>query len=377
MKNIFILISLGMLSIFSLGCNDQSKEIQPEDLPTGGAIQEEVVSLNTAQMKEAGIETGILAKRPITIWTEATGRVDLPPDEIASVFPRHEGYVRSLNVLVGSPVKKGQILGWYEHPDLIDMQLDYLKKSDELVYLDSVLRRETALAKAQAVAEKQVQASELARNKCALELDAMKQKLEILGIDPVSIRNEGPARQIALRSGITGFVETVNVHPGVYITPETLCFRIFGNQHQHIELTVFREQLSKIKKGQAVKFRIHGETEVHNGEVFLVSPSIDPESTTASVHVHFDEKMHDLAPGTRIDARIAVEQDSTFFISKEEVIRIGSQYRVFTAEEENRFKPHWIEIGREGDDWLEITGPQDIFRQKLVTKGNYYLQGSL
>lgn len=376
MKNIFKLIGLAFLGSLILACNDQSKMTDAEEFSTDQQEQSETVILNESQLNEAGIQTGMLEKRPITIWTQATGRVDLPPDEMASVYPRHEGYIRSLNVLVGSPVKKGQVLAWYEHPDLIDMQLDFLKKSDELVYLDSVLRRETALAKEQAVAEKQVQATALAKNKCAIELDAMKQKLDILGIDPETIRKEGPTRQIPLRSGITGFVETVNVHPGVYITPETLCFRVFGNQHQHIELTVFREQLSRMKKGQAVRFRIHGETDQHDGEVFLVAPAIDPESTTASVHVHFDEKLHDLAPGTRIDAEIAIEQDSAFSIHKEELIRIGSQYRLF-IEDNDGFRPIWVETGREGDDWMEIIGPPEIFGKKLVIHGNYFLQGSM
>ena len=362
---------LGLLS--SCGSGEEKMNGTPE---AGNSDPVVMVGLNPEQIQEAGIRTGSLEKRVITDWVQGTGMVDLPPSGISAIFPKHEGYISDIHVLAGSQVKKGEVLGWLEHADLVDMQMDYIKKQDEFSFLDSMLKRETELASAQAIPEKQLKATRLSRDKARLEWMAMEKKLRIIGMDPDRIRTEGPVSRVPLRSGISGFVEQVGVHPGMYVTPETQCFRIFSPDHQHIELTLFREQITRVKKGQKVLFRVHGDPEEHDGELFLVRPALDPGSTTSSVHIHFDESSHPMMPGTRVDARIAVETDSAYTLPKEEFVRVGDRYRIF-LQKDGQFVPVWVETDREGEDWIEITGPSDLFMQTVVLTGNYYLQGSL
>lgn len=363
-------LMLGLLT--SCGSDQEEMNGMPE---AGKPDSSVMVGLNPEQIQEAGIRTGRLEKRVITDWVQGTGMVDLPPSGISTVFPKHEGYISDIRVLAGSEVKKGEVLGWLEHADLVDMQMDYVTKQDEFRYLDSMLKRETELASVQAIAEKQLKATRLSRDKARLEWMAMEKKLRLTGLDPDRIRTEGPVSRVPLRSGISGFVEDVSVHPGMFVTPETQCFRVFSPDHQHIELTLFREQIAQVRKGQKVLFQVHGDPEEHDGEVFLVRPALDPGSTTSSVHVHFDESTHPMMPGTRVDARIAVETDSAYTLPKEEFIRVGDRYRIF-LEKDGQYMPVWVETNREGDDWIEITGPEKIWQETAVIKGNYFLQGS-
>lgn len=354
-------------------CSSNSEETQELSI---AEITELFVILNDEQTETANLKTGLLEQQKVEIWSEATGIVDLPPGEISSIFPRHEGYITNVKALAGNKVHEGSVLGHYEHPHLLDMQLEYLKAKEQLMYLDSVLHREQILGKEKAVPLKNVQATLTERNKARLETATMSEKLKMFGIDPDAISAEHLVSALPLKSPISGFIESVKIHPGMYITPETLCFKIFGNKHQHVELTVFREQLEHMKKGQRVLFSLSGSDMEYEGEIFLVNRAIDPQSTTANVHVHFDDENIHLTTGSRVNARISVFQDSLYTLPKDEVIRIGNKYRIFNMKH-GEYHPVWITVGREGTDWIEITGPDSIFNNQIVLQGNYYLQGSL
>jgi len=76
--------------------------------------QEDLVQLSDAELKEFGIEIATAGPGDLERHVDLTGEIDIDPDRLAHIFPRFPGVVKKVNVKIGDPVKKGQVLAVIE-----------------------------------------------------------------------------------------------------------------------------------------------------------------------------------------------------------------------------------------------------------------------
>jgi cobalt-zinc-cadmium efflux system membrane fusion protein len=81
------------------------------------------ICLTPAQYKNAGITTGKIATKQISSHIKANGK------------------------LQGTLIKRGEVVATLQHPDLIQLQQDYLENHSQEEYLQADYERETSLAK--------------------------------------------------------------------------------------------------------------------------------------------------------------------------------------------------------------------------------------
>jgi cobalt-zinc-cadmium efflux system membrane fusion protein len=87
-------------------------------------------------------------------------------------------------------------------------------------------------------------------------------------------------------------------------------FELIDPTHMHIELSVFPNDLEKLKEGERVYFRVAGDTEMRQGTIKLINKSVTADTRSILVHVHPLEKDEDgLLPGTFIQAKIVVGEN--------------------------------------------------------------------
>jgi cobalt-zinc-cadmium efflux system membrane fusion protein len=86
---------------------------------------------------------------------------------------------------------------------------------------------------------------------------------------------------------------------------------IVNTEHIHLELIVFEKDVSRIRKGQGIRFRIPElSAQVHEGSVYLIGGIVD-ENRTVTVHGHVDEESLDqLMVGMFVQADILIPPDS-------------------------------------------------------------------
>jgi len=77
-------------------------------------------------VKALNIETDTLGKRDFHGIVEANGQLRVPPQNIASVTAIVGANVNSIRVFLGDKVKKGDVLATLSHPDLLQLQTNYL-----------------------------------------------------------------------------------------------------------------------------------------------------------------------------------------------------------------------------------------------------------
>ena len=148
MKNIAIITTV-LLTFLLVGCNDkpdselgqnETEGVSKTEATHGeeghdeeeGSHEEEgeegVVELTTQQIETIGLETKTLEKRNLGNNIKVTGNLELFPQDMANISPFVGGNVRSIKVIEGDKVRKGEVLAYLEHPDIISMQQEYQEK---------------------------------------------------------------------------------------------------------------------------------------------------------------------------------------------------------------------------------------------------------
>lgn len=374
-KNItFYILNIAFFSFLMMACGKSEMPEQQESVQEDMAM---AVSLTEEQMKMAGIELGKPQLRTISEHVECTGRIEVPPYSLYSVFAPTTGFIQSAKYLPGDYVKKGTALTSITHPDLVRLQREFLETQSQLAFLESDLQRKETLAAADAASQK---AMEQARADLQLQqarFKGLRAELNLLGISIKKLEEKGEIQSaITLYAAESGYITKVNINNGKLVSPTDLLFEIVDKSHVHLELQIFAKDVVKLKKGQRIECQMPGSTRTYTADVHLVGQMIDPETKTTMVHGHFENEPVDLTPGTYVQARIYTDATEVLTVPSSAVITEGNDQFIF-VKKEARFEKVRVVTGRRDGDFIEIE-PLNLGEHELLAlKGAYYINGSM
>jgi cobalt-zinc-cadmium efflux system membrane fusion protein len=301
------------------------------------------------------------------------------------VHARQEGFVQSIKVLPGDFVKRGQILAVLENRDYLRLQEMYLTAKSELNYLQKELKRQQELRAEDINAEKTLQQVERDLQIKQAQEASLRQQLALLGLNTQNLQAQNLQAYFSLVSPIMGYVETVDLSMGEFVSMNKPLIKIKGTEHKHLELMVFEKEATMINKGQKITFQVPSlGQERYGAEVFLVGQSFDAKAKTINVHAHIlDAKMEEkLVPGMFVNANILLPAQSHATLPEEAIIQEGKNYFVFLKGKEQGGKVFFDKIAVKvfnTQDGYTAFAPEKAIPQKaqFVQKGAYYLQAQL
>ena len=132
MKNTIYLFVSALSLLTACSSNEEVKEEVVSKV-------EMSVSLNQDQIMNAKITEGTAEKQLIGLTIFANGTIQVPPQNKTIIAAQFGGFIKSLSVLDGMSVKKGQALFTIEDPEIIQLQQDYLEGIGSIEYLESEL----------------------------------------------------------------------------------------------------------------------------------------------------------------------------------------------------------------------------------------------
>ena len=423
-KQTIIVYFIGFIASMTLGCKnagvpdaESEKETADIHLHEEGEMSE--VTLTSEQYKIAGIEIGKLATRNLTGVVHVNGELDVPPQNLVSVSSPAPGFLQSSDLLEGSRVRKGQIIGVIRNPDFIQMQQDYLETKHQLdsdrsrlEYLEAEYKRQEELARENINAGKTLQLAKseynsMRSNVSGLEarLGGQKATLRLIGINVDKLSPENFQNQISIFSPTSGYVMAVNINAGKYVSNTDVPFQIADTKHLHAELTVFEKDITKLKVGQKVRFTLANETKERSATIYLFAREIT-EERGIRVHCHLDKEDTELLPGMYFkgvvetgaspvlslpeDAVVSNEGKDYIFVleeedkenssemNKNEIIKSNEEDKESTKDkpmQEYHFQMIEVKKGITDGEFSEITflGEFDVSDRLVVTKGAFYL----
>jgi membrane fusion protein, heavy metal efflux system len=344
-----------------------------EEVNDGQKITEAFVLLSESQSKSIAIETAPIQNKKVYIPITVTGVLDVPPQNMIDVSAPYGGFVKNTSLLQGMRIKKGDVLVELQHQDYIQLQQDYLQQVSQLQLAESEYNRQIELSKENVNAQKSLQQAKAQFESSRAMVQGLSAKLSLLNINVESL-NAGIQKSIRLFSPISGYVTDVNINIGKYVTPSDVMIRIVNTEHLHAELQVFEKDITKVKIGQQVKFKLGDESVERMADVYLIGREISSDRTVR-VHCHLNKEDVDLLPGMFITASIETQpQEIRVLPSSAIVEHEGKKYIFASSDKKNQYDVIEVETGLQQDEATEVKLPEERSPDtQYVVKGAYTL----
>ena len=343
MKNItFILIGL---LLFSCSEKEAVKVEKKAELVKS-------VTLTKKQFTELKIQLAMPEIQSIGLSIHANGKIEVPPQNKTFISLPFGGKIKSISILDGDYVKKGEELIEIEHPEIIQLQQDYLEVVATLELLQLEVERQQTLVNNEAGSLKNLQQAKSSLNVAKAKKSGLRAKLEIANVQLSKLDNGQIQRIISIKSPFDGVVTKIHANVGEFAAENINLMEIIDLKHAHAEVYVFEKDAKFIKEGQQVKIKMI-ETELEEkATVYLVGKEVGKDRTI-KVHCHFEKESSKLLPGSFFKATILTDPISLPTIPSESVVKIQNKDAIFvqvnTSKESMVFEPYFIQIIKQND----------------------------
>ena len=364
-----------LISLVLIACGNEKRE-QAE---IGSMVEDNQIKVSKTQFETENMELGLLTEQEFNETIKATGFIDVPPQNKASVSTFMEGYVKQTPLLVGDKVNKGQLVVTLQNTGYVEMQQEYLEVAEQLNYLRSEYTRQQALFNEKITSEKNFLKAESTYKSAKAHYNGLRQKLKMMNLNPASVEEGNISSTINLYAPISGYITKVNISNGSFVSSSDEIMEIVNTDHIHLELSLFEKDILKVKKGQQINFRVpEASNDTFKAEVHLVGTSVDETNRTIKVHGHIDDnETNSFVMGMFIDADILTDTKIGKALPKEAITEIDGDYFVMVLEETTKegisFGKVKLENGKQNEEFVEVLNIADFADKQVLTKGSFML----
>lgn len=288
------------------------------------------VELSEKQLNIINLQLGGFKEMNLGENVKCSGNLELPPQNQASVSAIIGGRVKSIEVIEGTVVTKGQTLAVLEHPDIISYQEDYLDVANNMSVLKNNYERKKELFADSITSQKEYEQAESDYFSAEAKLNTLKAKLSLIGISANQVEKGNISSSIAIKSPINGSVRLIEINIGKFVAAEEKLFEIVDNDHVHIDLHVYEQDINKIAIGQKVIFSLaSNENEVFEAKVFAIGTAFENETKSVRVHAELVEEHTNLLPGMFVSALIESNPSNKRVLPDEAIVSEGENEFIF------------------------------------------------
>lgn len=365
-----IIITFGFCSVL-FSCTETKTEQKQAVAAVTETAETDWVTLTPEQIKNAALTVGAPELKEMQHTLKVSGVVDVPPQNLVSVSAPMGGYLKSMNLLPGLAVKKGTLLARLEDQQYIQLQQDYLMGKSRLQYLEADYLRQKGLNETKAISDKTFQQVRSDYQSQKVLVNALAEKLRLIGINPHALNEENISRSIGIYAPISGYVDKVNFNTGKYVNGTDVLVELINPTGIHISLTVFEKDVAHLAPGQRVLcYTNSNPVKKYVAKVLLITQSVDNDRAS-EVHCHLEQYDKDLRPGMFMNAEIELNNAQLTAVPDDAVVRWQNKHYVFVAEPDNKFVLTPVELGETQNGYTAISG--QLEGKKLVTHNAYTL----
>jgi cobalt-zinc-cadmium efflux system membrane fusion protein len=368
-----------LLIVLLTACGGKTKNAEGEKHEEHGHDR---VELTFEQAKLGGVELGTVEMRTLSGVLKVNGVVTVAPDRLAAVCTPFGGFVKSISVMPGNPVQKGQVIAIVENQDFVDIQQNYVEAKNKLEFARAEYKRHNELYKNDVYSQKNLQQTTFEYNNLRAQVRALEQKLALIGIDPSRIDEGNINKAIAVRAPLSGYIKTVNVSIGKYATSSDPMFEIVDCSQLLLELTLFEKDASKVSENQEIRFFINDETEPHPARITQTGKAIGTDRTY-KVYARVTGRCKNLMPGMYVRADVEAGRLAVASVPSEAVVSFDDKDYIFVFDRNKSengkqiAEYRMVEINKgmvdKGFTEIILSKGFDIKAAKVVVKGAYTL----
>ena len=338
------------------------------------AVSGDQIALTDLQQKNAGIETKTLGNLNIANKIMLSGQIGVPPQSMSGVSSPSGGIVKLTRFMPGNYVAKGQTLAVVENPELAKLQQDYLQAKSGLSYAQKDYERQKYLNQYQASSSKVTQRALNETQNQNAAVHGIASQLRSYGINAERVNAGNIQKSISVTAPISGYISTVNVSVGQYVSPAEVLYTIINNNVMHLELKVFEKDLGKISLGQQVYAYTNQNPEKKYAATVKVIGKDFAADRSVTVHCDLNDKNELLIPGTFMNAEVEVNAEEGFVIPDDAIVTWENKQYIFEEVKPRTYKMFAVSIGNSENGFTELLNfDSKNARRKFVIKGAYPL----
>ncbi len=314
----------------------------------------------------------------LTRMLRLTGAVAFNGFDTTPVITQVSGPVSRIVVSPGQTVKRNQPLLYIASPDYSQLRSAYMKARDAYDLATKNYDRSKDLYNHHAIAARDLEAAESARNQALADMQSSEQALRILGLtQPDQVITRPPSPEIPVLAPIAGEVVERLVAPGQVIQAgATQCFTISNMSSVWVLANVYQKDLPNVHIGDPVTVS----TDAYPGETFrgnisYIAAAVDPTSRTLQARITVKNPKEELKKDMYVVAMVrAGVVPNALTVPDAAILRDAeNQPFVYVAAQNNQFARRAVVIGEsEGGRTRILSGLQP--GERVVGDGGLFLQ---
>jgi cobalt-zinc-cadmium efflux system membrane fusion protein len=326
------------------GASESKKEEHGEHSESEGTI----ASLTDEQIKSVGIELGSIELKELTSTMKANGNLKVPNGSKGNATSLYGGVIKSLNVQIGSHIRKGQVIATIANPQFIQLQEEYLTIGNKIIFAEQELTRQKELNEGNAGALKNFQSADAELKYLRTRKVSLGKQIELMGINPSSVSNATLKSSLSVLSPITGTVSNVFAKIGSYVDVSSPVAEIVDNGSLHLDLSVFEKDLPLLKIGQTIHFTLtNNPTTEYDAMVYSIGTAFENESKTIPIHCTVRGNKSGLIDGMNITAIVSLSSNKTQAVPNDAIVNVEGKDYIFIVTNKNPEEHHKEEGGDE------------------------------
>ncbi len=311
-----------------------------------------IAALTAEQIKTVGITYGTVEMKELTATIKANGNLKVPNNSKGNATSLYGGVIKSLNVQIGSYVRKGQVIATIANPQFIQLQEEYLTAASKIIFAEQELARQKELNEGNAGAKKNLQSATAELSSLRTRRASLQQQIQLMGINPNTVSNSNLKSALVVTSPISGTVSNVFAKIGSYVDVSSPVAEIVDNGSLHLDLNVFEKDLPMLKVGQIIHFTLtNNPTTEYDAVVYSIGTAFENESKTIPVHCTVKGNKTGLIDGMNITGIVSLNNVTTPAVPTTAIVEADSKFYIFVITNKEPEEHH--EEGEEGHDHKE------------------------
>jgi cobalt-zinc-cadmium efflux system membrane fusion protein len=336
--------------------------------------------LSEKAIRESGIEVAAASGGELEQTLTLPGEIVLNADRVAHIVPRVGGIVRRVDKNLGDDVQAGEVMAILESRELAEAKAAYLAAQQRLALAEANLKSAKELHTKKIMPDLEFLAIQKAKAEAEIEFKMTDNKLHALGISEGQLQEmPNHAASLAmyeLRAPFAGTVVEKHCSLGEVLSGEMDAFVLADLSTVWVKITVYTQDMGRVRIGQAVQIRADGVGTTADGSVCYVAPVANEATRTLYARVDLPNPERQWRPGTFVTASVVLDRQAVPVVVPIDALqRFKSDSVVFVAEGEG-FEPRTVTVGRMNGTRAEII---DGLKpgERYVVKGAVVLKAEL
>lgn len=329
-----------------------------------------VTSLTPEQFNSVGIILGSMEQKQLTSTVRANGLLRVPNNNKGIATALFGGVIKTLNVEIGSFVRKGQLIATIANPQFIRLQEEYLTVKNQITLAEQDVQRQQELVEGNAGARKNLQAALSELNTLRTRRSSLHEQIGMMGINPDELSNSSLKSALAITSPVTGTVSNVFSKIGSYADVSSPIAEIVDNSSLHLDLQIFEKDLPEMKVGQTIHFTLtNNPRESYTARVFNIGSSFENESKTIAVHCNVIGNKKGLIDGMNVSAIVSLDDVTGTAVLNDAIVEADGRYYIFVQTDKEAEDAHDHSHGDDKEHVAGVKARQLNFEKIEVVKG--------